>query len=111
MADELIDDDLDAFFPRLDPAMQKLGMVISGSLSKGLEVKLDVNAPIEDIAVGRYITIQASQLKFFGNITEDNLDSINPQNEKTPTDKRETFLSEVNYWSRVLVRIHISPKK
>jgi DNA helicase HerA-like ATPase len=109
MADELIDDDLDAFFPRLDPAMQKLGMVISGSLSKGLEVKLDVNAPIEDIAVGRYITIQGSQLKFFGMITDVILDSINPQIEKTPPDVSDSFLREVYAGSSVFGRIHVSP--
>lgn len=108
MADEMIND-LDAFFPRLDPAMQKLGMVISGSLSKGLEVKLDVNAPIEDIAVGRYITIQGSQLKFFGMITDVILDSINPQIEKTPPDVSDPFLREVYAGNSVFGRIHVSP--
>jgi len=44
MVDENFDV-LDEFFPRLDAATLKLGMVISGSLSKGLEVKLDPSAP------------------------------------------------------------------
>jgi hypothetical protein len=54
--------ELDAFFPR---PTRELGIVISGSLSKGLEVKLNSGAPVEDIAVGRYVTIQGTQLKFF----------------------------------------------
>ncbi|MCB0182596.1 MAG: hypothetical protein KDI62_30525, partial [Anaerolineae bacterium] len=54
--------DFDAFFPRA--VTQKLGMVMSGSLSKGLEVKLDPSAPIEEMAVGRYVIIEGEQLKF-----------------------------------------------
>ena len=100
-------DDLDQFFPR--PVTQKLGMVISGSLSKGLEVKLDPAAPIEEIAVGRYIIVQGAQLKFFGMITDVILDSINPQIEKTPPDVSDPFLREVYVGSSVFGRIHISP--
>jgi hypothetical protein len=50
--------ELDQFFPRLDPATQELGIVISGSLSQGLDIKLDPKAQIEEIAVGRYIIIE-----------------------------------------------------
>ncbi|MCB0153380.1 MAG: ATP-binding protein [Anaerolineae bacterium] len=108
MADETLND-LDAFFPRLEPARQKLGMVISGSLSKGLEVKLDATAPIEEMAVGRYIIVQGAQLRFFGMITDVILDSINPQIEKTPPDVDDPFLREVYIGSSVFGRIHIAP--
>ena len=36
---------------------EKLGFVTAGSLNKGIEVKLDGGASIEDMAVGRYVTI------------------------------------------------------
>ena len=108
MADE-ISSDLDEFFPRIDPASHKLGMVISGSLSKGLEVKLDLMAPIEEIAVGRYIIVRGMQLRFFGMITDVILDSINPQIEKTPPDVSDPFLREVYSGSSVFGRIHVSP--
>lgn len=108
MVDQNIDE-LDQFFPRLDPATRKLGLVISGSLSKGLEVKLDPAAPVEDMAVGRYIIVQGSQMKFFGMITDVILDSINPQIEKTPPDVSDPFLREIYVGSSVFGRIHISP--
>ncbi|MFC1975527.1 helicase HerA domain-containing protein [Chloroflexota bacterium] len=105
MADDNLNE-LDEFFPR---PTRELGMVISGSLSKGLEVKLNPSAPIEEIAVGRYVTIQGTQLKFFGMITDVVLDNINPQIEKTPPDVSDPFLREVYVGSSVFGRIHVSP--
>jgi DNA helicase HerA-like ATPase len=105
MADNNLNE-LDEFFPR---PTHELGMVISGSLSKGLEVKLNPNAPIEEITVGRYVTIQGAQLKFFGMITDVVLDNINPQIEKSPPDVSDPFLREVYVGSSVFGRIHVSP--
>jgi DNA helicase HerA-like ATPase len=98
--------ELDAFFPR---PTRELGIVISGSLSKGLEVKLNPGAPVEDIAVGRYVTIQGAQLKFFGMITDVALDNINPQIEKIPPDVSDPFLREVYAGNSVFGRLHVSP--
>ncbi len=99
--------ELDQFFQRTPT--RKLGLVISGSLSKGLEVKLDTSAPIEDIAVGRYITIEGEKLKFFGMITDVILDSTNPQIEKTPPEVSNPFLREIYRGATVFGRIHVSP--
>jgi DNA helicase HerA-like ATPase len=98
--------ELDAFFPR---PTRELGVVISGSLSKGLEVKLNPGALVEDIAVGRYVTIQGAQLKFFGMITDVALDNINPQIEKIPPDVSDPFLREVYAGNSVFGRLHVSP--
>ncbi|HEX9921125.1 MAG TPA: ATP-binding protein [Anaerolineae bacterium] len=101
--------ELDEFFAPRTPA-RELGIVVSGSLSKGLEVKLDPAAPVEEIAVGRYITITGDKLKFFGMITDVALDSINPQIEKTPPDiGDDPFLREIHVGTSVFGRIHISP--
>ena len=54
-----MDDSLDEFFPRsklADPS--RLGTVVAGSLSKGLEVKLSPNRLIEGLAVGRYVVVR-----------------------------------------------------
>lgn len=105
MANEPISE-LDLFFPR---PTRELGMVISGSLSKGLEVKLSSNAPVEEMAVGRYITIEGAKLKFFGMITDVVLDNTNPQIEKTPPDVDDEFLREVYVGASVFGRIHVAP--
>ncbi len=105
--------DFDQFFPtasQLAPVTQKLGTVISGSLSKGLEVKLDATAPIEDMAVGRYVIIEGNKLRFFGMITDVTLDNTNPQIEKTPPNVAdEPFLREVYVGTSVFGRIHVAP--
>jgi hypothetical protein len=98
--------ELDKFFPR---PTRELGMVIGGSLSKGLEVKLNPTAPVEEMAVGRYITIEGSQLKFFGMITDVVLDNTNPQIEKTPPDVEDSFMRDIYVGTSVYGRIHISP--
>ncbi len=103
-------DELDQFFPRIeDAATHQLGMVMSGSLSKGLEIKLDSHAPIEDIAVGRYVIVEGAKLKFFGMITDVVLDNTNPQIEKTPPDVSDPFLREIYASTSTFGRIHISP--
>lgn len=101
--------DLDVYFSRPDPATQKLGMVMSGSLSKGLEVKLDSSAPLEDIAVGRYVIIEGVKHRFFGMITDVTLDNTNPQIEKTPPDASSLFLREIYAGTSTFGRIHVSP--
>lgn len=50
--------------PNLDTG-QRLGVVIDGSLTHGIEVKLDKSASVEDMAVGRYVTIRGQKRRFF----------------------------------------------
>ncbi|MEO8613112.1 MAG: hypothetical protein ABI690_34790, partial [Chloroflexota bacterium] len=51
---------LDNWFPRngVEGEPERLGVVVGGSLSKGLIVKLDRDQPIEDLAVGRYVVVR-----------------------------------------------------
>ncbi|MEK7280883.1 MAG: DUF87 domain-containing protein, partial [Chloroflexota bacterium] len=56
-----------------------LGVVISGSLTQGLEVRLGRGVSVEDVAVGRYVTIQGERRQFFGLITDVRLESLDPQ--------------------------------
>ena len=49
---------------------ERLGIVVSGSLNKGVEVRLDSSASVEDMAVGRFVTIEGEKRRFFGMITD-----------------------------------------
>ena len=40
---------------------RRLGVVIAGSLTHGIEVKLDGSTSVEDMSVGRYVTIQGKK--------------------------------------------------
>ncbi len=73
--------DLDAFLgrPPLGQVRRPLGMVVGGSLSKGLEVKLDAQTVMEGLAVGRYVVVEGETgQRFFGMITDLSLEFLPP---------------------------------
>ena len=55
-------------------ARDQLGVVIGGSLSEGLAVKLDRAISIEDLAVGRYVVARGRARRFFCMVTDVALD-------------------------------------
>jgi DNA helicase HerA-like ATPase len=108
--------ELDEFFlhtlPSPEPKTEarRLGIVVGGSLSKGLDVKLDRAAVVEGMAVGRYVVIRGQTgRRFFSIITDVALDSTNPAIEKTPPDTSDPFLSQVYQGTSTFGRLEISP--
>ncbi|NOZ72895.1 MAG: DUF87 domain-containing protein, partial [Chloroflexi bacterium] len=87
----------------------RLGQIVAGSLSQGLEVRLDRDKRLEDLAVGRYVVMRSGGRLFFGMITDVALDSTNPAYEKTPPDISNPFLREIYLGSSAFGRIHVSP--
>ncbi len=105
-------EELDRWFPR-PPAplpQRRLGIVVGGSLSKGLEVKLDPQTVIEGLAVGRYVVIHGrTGRRFFSIINDVALDSTNPLIEKTPPDVSDPFVAQVVRGTTAFGRIHVAP--
>jgi len=104
---------LDSFFgPRPTPPepSQRLGIVVAGSLSRGLEVKLDPSTVIEGLAVGRYVVVHGQTgRRFFSIVTDVQLDTLNPLIEKAPPEPSDPFLARVYQGSAVFGRIHVAP--
>jgi DNA helicase HerA-like ATPase len=89
---------------------QKLGIVVAGSLSKGLDVKLDPTTVIEGLAVGRYVVMHGQTgRRFFSIVTDVQLDALNPLIEKAPPDTADPFLARVYQGTAVFGRIHVAP--
>ncbi|RLC98990.1 MAG: hypothetical protein DRI77_03765 [Chloroflexi bacterium] len=113
MTDHSPEQELEAFLgPRPTPPqpLQKLGIVVAGSLSKGLDVKLDPGIIIEGLAVGRYVVARGQTgRRFFSIVTDVQLDTLNPLIEKVPPDTSDPFLARVYQGSAVFGRIHITP--
>jgi len=76
-------------------AGQRLGVVVGGSLSRGLSIKLDAYFAIEDLAVGRYIVVRGQHKRFFCMINDISLNSTNAQIESDPPDISDPFLAEI----------------
>ena len=100
------EDDFDAFFGKRSP---RLGVVVDGSLSKGLDVRLDADSDIETLAVGRYVVIHGRQQRFFSMITDIGLASTNPQIAATPPDMNNPFFSDVYTGSMAYGTVHVAP--
>jgi DNA helicase HerA-like ATPase len=87
----------------------RLGIVVSGSLTKGVDVRLDASASVEDMAVGRYVTIQGHKQRFFGMITDVSLGVIDERITQTPPDMTDSFLAEVLGGTSTYGMLHVQP--
>ena len=76
-------------------ASQRLGMVVSGSLTEGMEVRLDADTSIEDIKVGTFVNIQGRAMRFFGVVTDVALASMDPALPASPPDVSNPFIARV----------------
>src|SRR5262245_3077063 len=88
---------------------KRMGVVVGGSLTKGLDVKLDRQTEIEDLAVGRYIVIRGKRKRFFCMITDIVLDSTNASIRSDPPDLSDPFLREVYVGTAAFGTIHVAP--
>jgi DNA helicase HerA-like ATPase len=114
--------ELDEFFPRTSAPRptggieggaleaRRLGIVVGGSLSRGLDVKLDRTAIVEGMAVGRYVVVHGQTgRRFFSIITDVALDSTNPAIQKTPPDTSDDFLAQVYQGTSTFGRLEVAP--
>ena len=88
---------------------QRLGIVVSGSLNKGVEVRLDSSTSVEDMAVGRYVTIEGQKQRFFSMITDVSLGVIDQKLTLAPPDVSDSFTAEVLAGTSTYGMLHVLP--
>jgi uncharacterized protein len=88
---------------------QHLGIVVSGSLIKGIDVRLNEAVSIEDMVVGRYVTIQGNKQRFFGMITDVTLGVADERIIQSPPGLSDSFLAEVLSGTSTYGILHIQP--
>ncbi len=54
-----------------------LGIIIQGSLSAGLEMRLDTAQSVEDLRVGRFVVVEGANSRFFSMLTDVTLSAAN----------------------------------
>jgi len=92
-----------------EESSQRLGVVVSGSLNKGVEVKLDSLASVEDMAVGRYVAIEGEKRRFFGMVSDVSLGVIDQKLTLTPPDVADSFIAEVLTGTSTYGTLHVLP--
>jgi len=88
---------------------ERLGIVVSGSLGKGVEVRLDSSASVEDMVVGRFVTIEGQKRRFFGMISDVSLGVTDPTLTVVPPDTSDPFIAEVVAGTSTFGTLHVSP--
>ncbi|HLZ70293.1 MAG TPA: DUF87 domain-containing protein [Dehalococcoidia bacterium] len=86
-----------------------LGSVVGGSLTAGLEVRLDAEVDVEEMAAGRYVTVEAQDQLFFGMITDVELRTTLSALTETPPGEDDDFLREVYRGTAAFAVLHITP--
>ena len=79
----------------VDTQNTRLGIVVSGSLAEGVEVRLDPDISVEEVKVGRYVTIQGQSMRFFGVVTDITLGATDPSLKLSPPDVSNPNISKV----------------
>ena len=72
-----------------------VGIVVSGSISEGIKVRLDDGVSIEDIKIGTFVSIQGQRNRFLGVITEIELESTDDGIAAVPLDMSSPLLAQV----------------
>ncbi len=104
-------ENLEVWFPRGGgiPASDRLGVVVGGSLSKGLVVKLDQAQSVEELAVGRYVVVHGERKRFFCMLTDIELNNTNPGIQNDPPDMSDPFLRDIYTGTAAYGTIHVAP--
>ncbi len=87
----------------------KIGVITQGSLTKGLEMKLDAWMSIEDIIAGTFVVIQGAQYDFFSLITDARIDASNDEILLYPPSQDDVLLREVLQGDATYATISLKP--
>lgn len=90
-------------------AEKPLGLVVQGSLSQGLEVRLHADVSVEDVRVGKFLVVQGTRSRFFCLMTDVALGTTSQRILANPPDPNNSFLREVLAGSSTYGTITLAP--
>lgn len=89
--------------------LQPLGIVVQGSLSDGLEVRLNGEISVEDMRVGKFLVVHGRHTRFFCILTDVTLGTSSPRILMNPPDPENTFLTEILAGTGTFGTINLTP--
>ncbi len=90
-------------------ARERLGMVVSGSLTDGVEVRLDTGSSVEDVQVGTFVTLQGDKVRFFGVVTDVSLRATDQTLGSMPPDVSDPYIASVVSGTAAYGVINVEP--
>jgi uncharacterized protein len=91
------------------PEAIPLGLVIEGSLSQGLNVRLNAEVSVESMRVGKFLVVQGQRSRFFCLLTDVTLETASPRILANPPEVGNLFLQEVLAGSATYGTLALSP--
>lgn len=85
-----------------------LGIITQGSLSTGLEMRLDSSHSVEDLRVGRFVVVEGKSARFFSMLTDVSLSANNPSILANPP-QQDDFLMSVLSGSSTFGTVKVQP--
>src|SRR6185436_13260239 len=90
---------------------EHLGVIVRGSLSKGLELKLDPSVTLEQLRAGMFAIAGGTHYDFFSLITDLELTATTPEALDAPPPDPGSLLREVlmgdSIYARAVLRPHL----
>ncbi|ELR96730.1 ATP-binding protein [Gloeocapsa sp. PCC 73106] len=86
-----------------------LGTIIQGSLSQGLEVRLNPDVSVEDMRVGKFLVVQGVRSRFFCLLTDVSLGTANARIIANPPSPNDTLLQQILAGSGTYGTLELSP--
>src|SRR4029434_848271 len=74
---------------------RRVGVIVSGSLIGGLEMKLDEWYSVEDVRAGKFVVIEGGKSRFLLMGTDVRLDATSQQVLSNPPDEEEDLMRQV----------------
>ena len=90
-------------------ALTPMGTVIQGSLSEGLEVRLNGDVSVETMRVGKFLVVRGRQTHFFCMLTDVALGTSSQRIAVDPPDPNDDFMREILAGSSTYGTIDLTP--
>lgn len=87
----------------------EIGVVTRGSLTEGVEMKLNPDRSVEDVKAGKFVVIDGYKNQFFSMITDLTLDATNPEILLYPPHDGDQLLHSVLNGSSTYVTVALRP--
>ena len=87
----------------------EIGIVTQGSLTEGVEMKLNPDRSVEDVKAGKFVVIEGYKNQFFSMITDLSLDATNPEILLYPPREGDQLLHSVLNGSSTYVTVALRP--
>tara|TARA_B100001123_G_scaffold237122_1_gene265817 strand:- start:6870 stop:8507 length:1638 start_codon:yes stop_codon:yes gene_type:complete len=87
----------------------QIGVITQGSLTEGVEMKLNPERSVEDVKAGKFVVIEGFKNEFFSMITDMSLDATNPEILLYPPHEGDQLLHRVLNGSSTYVTVSLRP--